>query len=411
MKAFTRLLIAAVGAAAFASCTANGNLIYLNIQKTAKTNTSSNIPLNITIADMVNVCNNLTNSGYSANLSAPYYAAAGKIYNGTVSNGSTNWSAISTPNNMVCNTLTYDGKNNQLWAGFYSPDGSTFGLYWSTPGSNTWNLVTDTLHPNTQITYLGVPSTASGSGNLGDLFVVVEWMVSGSPVYELDTAQTVGGGPPTTWYNTGLTSSTTPITGVGFVSTTGTYYAASGSTLYSSPAGGWPIALAFAAVPSFPSGPSDLLQGVFVDANYSAGVLIAVPSSNQTTQTTGVGGIFYSVNGGAWGEAQSNAGTSFNAGFLCVAGPVDSGHTAYLAGADSGYGGSFGFFYYVPPNTLTRFEGISYSLYASAVRRIIVDITSNIIAMGTINNGLWVTTGGTGSSWSGNIDGNTWTQE
>jgi hypothetical protein len=409
MKAFTRLLIAAVGAAAFASCTANGNLIYLNIQKTTKTTTSSNIPLNITIADMVNV----TNSSFPGNASAPYYAAAGKIYNGTVSNGSTNWSAISTPNNMVCNTLTYDGDYNQLWAGFFSPNGSTFGLYWSTPGSNTWNLVTDTLHPNYQITYVGVPSTASGSSNLGDLFVVVEWMSNGSPVYELDTAQTQNGAPPINWTSTGLTSSTSPITGVGFVGTTNTYFAVSGNTLYTS-SGTFPN-ITFAAVSSstFPAGSNDLLQGIYVDPSYSGGTFIAVPSSNQTTQTAGVGGIFYSTNGGtSWSEAQSNAGTSYNAGFLCVAGPVDAGHTTYLAGADSGYGGSFGFFYFTPSSiNLQRFEGISYSLYASAVRRIIVDIPNNIIAMGTINNGLWVTTGGTGSSWSGNIDGNTWTQE
>jgi hypothetical protein len=407
MKAFTRFLIAAIGAAAFASCTANGNLIYLNIQKTAKTNTSSNIPLNITIADMVNV----TNSSVPGNAFAPYYAAAGKIYNGTVSNGSTNWSAISTPNNMICNTLTYDGKNNQLWAGFFSPDGSTFGLYWSTPGSNTWTLATDTLHPNAQITYLGVPSTASGSANLGDLFVVVEWMSNGSPMYELDTAQTVSGGNPASWYPTGLTSSTNPITGVGLVGTTNTYYATSGNTLYWASAAGWPTTIAFAAVPSttFRSGLNDLLQGIYVDPLYSGGSpLVAVPSSNQTTQTAGVGGVFYSTDGGStWNEAQSNAGTSYNAGFLGVAGPVDLGHTTYLVGADSGYGGSFGFFYFVPSSiTLQRFNGISYSLYASAVRRIMVDITNNIIAMGTINNGLWVTTG-----VNTNIDSNTWTQE
>ncbi len=398
MKAFSRLLIAAIGAAAFASCTANGSLIYTNIQKTTKTTTSSSIPLDITVSDMVNV----TNSLVPGNASAPYYVSAGKIYNGTVSNGSTNWSAISTPNNMICNTLTYDGLNNQLWAGFFSPDGSTFGLYLSTPGSNTWNLVTDPIHPNMQITYLGVPS------NDGHLFVVVEQLSNGNPVYWLDTAVTGSGvNPPTGWTYTGLTSSTKPITGVALVGTT--YYATCGNTLYQS-SGLYP-SISFAAVPSFPAGSSDILQGIYVDPSYGGGgTLVVVPSSNQTTQTTGVGGLFYSVNGGGtWSEATSNAGTSYNAGFLCVAGPVDSGHTTYLAGGDSGYGGAFGFFYFQPASiTLQRFNGLSYSLYASAIRRIIVDITNNIVAMGTVNNGLWVTSP---VQPNGVFDSNTWTQE
>ncbi len=114
-------------------------------------------------------------------------------------------------------------------------------------------------------------------------------------------------------------------------------------------------------------------------------------------------------NGGSFAEATTNAQTSYTVGFLCVAGPVDTGHTTYLLGADCGYGGAFGFFSFTPSNgSLNRFGGLSYSLYASTVNRIMVDATNNIVAMGTVNNGLWVTypvdtTGGFGS--------NTWTQE
>ena len=123
MKALSRLLIAAIGAAAFASCTQNGSLIYLNIQKVTKTNTSSSIPLDITVSEIV---------GIGAGGTAPYYVAAGKIYNGTVpSPGSTNWNAIGVPQangkDMLCNALAWDGIN--LWGGFFSSDGSTFGLY------------------------------------------------------------------------------------------------------------------------------------------------------------------------------------------------------------------------------------------------------------------------------------------
>jgi hypothetical protein len=88
---------------------------------------------------------------------------------------------------------------------------------------------------------------------------------------------------------------------------------------------------------------------------------------------------------------------------------VDSGRTIYLLGSDAGLGGAFGFFTFFPSNgALNRFGGLSYSLYASAVNRIIVDTASSIVAMGTINNGLWVTTP---VQTNGTFDSNTWTQE
>ncbi|HUI70598.1 MAG TPA: hypothetical protein VL354_08730, partial [Spirochaetia bacterium] len=162
--------------------------------------------------------------------------------------------------------------------------------------------------------------------------------------------------------------------------------------------------------PSFTDS-NDIMRGIFVDTSYSGGsTLIVVPTSNQTTQTTGVGNLYYSMDGGAsWTKTNTNNNTSYNVGFLCVAGPVDSAHTTYLVGTDSGLGGAFGFFAFIPStNTLNRYSGISYSLYASAVNQILVDTANNLVAMGTINNGLWLTigvdpTGGFGSS--------TWTQE
>lgn len=81
MKAFRRLLIASIGAAAFASCTANGGLIYLNIQKVSKTGTGS-LPINITVAEML---------ATGSTGGPPYYVATGKVYQRTVpSTGSTN---------------------------------------------------------------------------------------------------------------------------------------------------------------------------------------------------------------------------------------------------------------------------------------------------------------------------------
>jgi hypothetical protein len=392
MKAFSRLLIAAIGAAAFVSCTQNGNLIYLNIQKTTKTNTSTSIPLDITVSDIVN-----TGTGAS-----PYYVAAGKVYNGSVSNGSTNWSSISVPQaggkDMLCNALTYDGTN--LWGAFFSSDGETFKLAHATPGA-AW---TEDSHGGTpdglQITYLGADSAHN-------VFAVAATMVNGSYTYSLYTRI-----PGPAWVGPSSTSALTgvskPITGIALVGVaTPTYYATSGNTLYTAPAAAIGTGLVFAAVPStvFPSSSGDLLRGIFVDGN-----TIIVPSSNQTSQTTGIGGVFYSLTGAPpFTEATTNAQTSYTVGFLCVAGPVDSGHTTYLLGADCGYGGAFGFFSFTPSNgSLNRFGGLSYSLYASTVNRIMVDTTNNIVAMGTVNNGLWVTYP---VDTTGGFSSNTWTQE
>lgn len=175
MKALSRLLIAAIGAAAFVSCTQNGGLIYSNIQKTTKTNTSNSIPLDITVGDIVNV-----GSGTS-----PYYAAVGKIYNGTISNGSTIWSPMAVPQtngkDMLCNTLTWDSADNVLWGGFFSSDGSTFGLYSSPPapsgGNLSWTQL-PTLNSGVQITYVNYISS--------NLFAVVATFTNGNYIYELD---------------------------------------------------------------------------------------------------------------------------------------------------------------------------------------------------------------------------------
>jgi hypothetical protein len=404
MKAFLRLLVAAIGTAVFASCTANGNLIYINIQKVTKTNTSTSIPLNITVSDIVNVG--------SANSASPYYVAAGKIYNGSAPvSGSTNWNAIPVPKaegqDMLCNALTYDALNNMLWGGFFSPDGSVVGLYGMTPGTNTWTQLVDSLNPTAQFTYVNVPSTTDGR-----LFVVAATFSGANFVYQLDTTQNGGTSWTATNLNSTFTGSTKPITSVAFVAATQTYYATCANTLYSASASTYP-ALVFAPV-NIGSNSNDLLQSIFVDPNYlNAGLqLIVVTDSNQAVANPGVGCLYFSINGGAtWANASTTANTSYNVGFLCFAGPVDpSTHTTYLVGSDSGTGGAFGFFSFVPSNvgSLTRFAGLSYSLYASAVRRILVDPTNNLVAMGTINNGLWVTVG---IDTTGGFGSNTWTQE
>ena len=298
MKALSRLLIAAIGAAAYASCTQNGNLIYLNIQKVTKTNTSSSIPLDITVSEIV---------GIGPGGTAPYYVAAGKIYNGTISSpGSTNWSSIGVPqasgNDMLCNALTWDGT--YLWGGFFSSDGSTVGLYSMNPSVGTWSQVTTGPTVGKQITYVN----AIG----GILFVVAAADSSGTFTYELDALQSG------TWTANLLSGLSKPITGVAANGTT--YYATSGNTLYSSTG-----LSTFSPVTALSSGSNDLFQGIFIDPLYSGGPLIMIPNSNQQTQTQGIGSVWFSTNGGlTWSNATTNASTSYNVGFLCVAGPVDS---------------------------------------------------------------------------------------
>jgi hypothetical protein len=395
MKAFRRLLIASIGAAAFASCTANGGLIYLNIQKTTKTQTG-NIPVDITVTEML-----ATGPG-------DYYVAAGKIYHGTASAGSSDWSAISVPQangqDMLCTALSWDGAN--LWGGFFSPDGSSVGLYERVAGS--WTLITGGGAPaGLQITY--VKAFAANA-----VFAVAAKMSGGNFAYQLYFYN--GGGWATATFG-GASTLSRPITGIGSDGPTN-YYATSANVVYSAP-----IATPTTFTAFFTSTePNDIFRGVFIDTDFAGGpnTLILVPSSNQTVSSTGVGGVYYSIsnyNGGAFSEVTTNAGSSYNVGFLCAAGPVDPeptyAHVTYLLGADSGYGAGFGFFSLNLSNpaspALNRYNGISYSLYASAVNRILVDTSSaNLVAMGTINNGLWVTYA---VDQTGGFSSNTWTQE
>jgi hypothetical protein len=400
MKAFSRLLIAAIGAAAFASCTQNGGLIYMNIQKTQKTNTSTSIPLDITVSEIA--------STYPTDPTAPYYVAAGKIYNGsTPVNGTTTWGSIPVPQvngkDMLCNAMTWDGTN--IWGGFFSSDGSSFGLYKMTPpatSASSWSQVNDPYASmnDTQFTYL----MAVGGG----VFVVTATLSSGASsfAYELDLWD------GSAWHQLvpqGVLSR--PITGIGFDGTK--YYFTSGNSLYVS-SGVFPTSLTFSGslitATDGSNSNGDILQGVFVDLTYqgTANPIIIVPASNPQVNPP-AGNLYYSTDAGTtWTRVSQQIG-GYNVGFLCVSGAVDTGHTTYLLGTDSGTGGAFGFYSFVPStNSLNRFGGLSYSLYYSAVRRILVDITNNFVAMGTINNGLWATTP---VDPSGGFGSNTWTQE
>jgi len=405
------------------SCTQNGGLIYMNIQKTQKTNTSSSIPLDITVTDIVNT----TNALFPQNAAAPYYVAAGKIYNGTQPvNGTTNWGSIGVPTSpsghaMLCNALTYDSVNNLLYGGFFDGTGSGyFGLYTMAPGGSSWtqvpdSLITDNGANDKQITYVNAIN--------GDVFVAAATFPSGGSgyVYEIDVLPS----GPSNWSQL-ASNMQKSVTGIGFSGPVagGTYFVTSGPNLYTVAGSSGPIGVPASwniggnpapASPLFASDGSnsggDILQGVFVDPLYLGGVTLVIITAANPQVNPPTGNLYYSVNpssSGPWTHLSQQIG-GYNVGFLCAAGPVDSGRTTYLLGTDSGTGGAFGFYSFVPSsNALNRFGGLSYSLYYSAIRRILVDLSNNFVAMGTINNGLWATvpvdpTGGFG--------GNTWTQE
>lgn len=400
MKTFYRCLVAAVGAAVCFSCTENGGMIYTSIQKATKTSTSSTIPTDITVSDIA--------TEGTDNPLYPYYVAAGKVYNGSKpSSGSTTWSAIGVPktsgSDMLCNTLAYDSVNKKLWGGFYSSDGSTFGLYPAAAGSDfsSSSAVTDSLIAGKQITHLAAIN--------GDLFAVTATLSGGSYMYALDVLPSGS----SSWH-TLISSLSKSITGVGFLGST--YFITSGPNLYaasgSSPIGSSPSAWTLnggaISASDGQSSSNDVLQGVFIDNSYTSGTIIVVPASN-TGVSPQTGNLYFSTNGGSSWTHLSKQANGYNVGFLCVAGPVDSGHTTYLLGADSGAGGAFGFYSLVPSSSsLSRFDGTSYSLYYSAVRRILVDFTNSLVAIGTTDNGLWVTTS---MDSSGSFSSNSWSQE
>lgn len=234
-------------------------------------------------------------------------------------------------------------------------------------------------------------------------------MSGGSYVYDLDVLPS-----GTSSWKTLVSSLAKSITGVGHLGST--YYVTSGANLStvtgSSPLGSspssWSLGGGLITASDGSTSSSDILRGVFIDSSYSGGSLIMIPASNQSVNPQ-TGNLYFSTNGGSSWTRLSTEVSGYDVGFQCVAGPVDSGHTTYLVGTDSGTGGAYGFYAVVPSSSsLSRFSGTSYTLYYDAVRRILVDLTNGLLALGTINDGLWVTTS---IDSSGSFSSNTWFHE
>jgi hypothetical protein len=340
---------------ALAALSACSDAIYATIETEKKVATNT-LPLTLWIQDLA--VTPATNT---------YYVAAGGVFQGVLSGlgGTVSWSPnISdtsrpwNPPGLVCNAMALFG--GVLYGGFISTSGSpslykSDGTFSFAPGHGT--LITHPTINGKQATLLRAANTNIFMGSTPDIVN-----------YELDYSS-----DGNLWTQSSLIGLPRPIVGVGFAS--GAYWAASGSTVYTS-----------ATLPTFssatPSGiGTDTINGLFAD---SANGLVFV-----TTKTSGV---FFTNNGGAsWTRigADTPTGSPNPSSYLTVAGPVDSGKRYYLVGSD-------GFGYYTLDsqlNSMSRFGDTTILLYSSSVSRILVDALTTPpyvnVLMGTNLNGLW----------------------
>lgn len=371
MKALARFLCAAIAVVAVASCTANGGSIYYAIQNVQKIGNST-LPTDLTITDIVN----------SAPTGNGYYIAAGSVFNGPVPSpgGTITWTKVGPPPGMMmCNALGFDGTN--LWAGYFSLDGSTFGLYKGTITAGSYANVTWALE-----TTLGTPSgkqinyIAYVNGNI---FVGAGAPNGGGP-FELDVFTL---GPPT--WTTLLSGLQYPVTGVAFFNPNyyvTTSYFTTGTVAYPKvyvSSGGVPSLTFSDITANFPGSPgNEIFQGLFSDSGH---VILAMANQN----------LYFSTDGTSWTQLSDKPVSGYNAGFLAAAGPLDASYSnggIYYVGTDSTQGGGAGFYIFtLAGRSISRYVNLSISLYIDAIRRVLYDSANNVVFFGTINSGLWRT--------------------
>ncbi len=370
MKARILLLFAILAAAGLISCTADGGNIYSTIETEVKT-VDNYLPTTLTGYDITKAPDN------------NYYVAAGGIYQGTLASGTINWN----PNNNVagypynptngalCNALvTFNGAT---WGGFYLPDGTIPGLEKS-DGSYSFASSTSAGDTNGNITGKQIYLLSAPNGNNVLFAVCIESNGSFGLYYSTNG---------TAWSpSAGLQGVTgVPISGVAWDGTK--YWAVSGITVYSSPAGD-PSSFSAAAVQPTGITSSDSIRGITVGQN---GWLFL---------PTKLLGIFYSSNGGgSWTAITTPQINSVTVGFLTVSNAVDGGNAIYLAGSDGdGY-----YTFNTSTLTLSRMSMTTIALYSESVRRILVDSVNHFVLVGTNSEGVWSATfdPGTGDVLSG----------
>jgi hypothetical protein len=357
--------------AALFSCTAEGGSIYATIETEQKIDVST-LDQTLTVLDILNV----------AAAPLPYFVAAGAVYDGTLpdTNNEVGWPhagrdpiPVSPPaRGALCLAMTYFPFNSLLYGGFFA-DGPGMGLYTSPTTSPSFTTPV-TQMAGKQISLLQVANST--------LFAVVATPGGGTTGFTYGLEFSTNG----TNFNQATSSALVSlaglpqITGVAYLS--GTYFVASGSTMYEGPD---PAHLDAVNI----GNGSDLLEGLTVDNGY-----VFAPSNN---------GIVYYYNGVTWTNASTD--DQLNSRpiiFLTVSTQVGADGPTYLVGADGA-----GFYYLnVADNSLSRYSDVTVTgLYAGSVRRILVDLpNSNTVFMGTAGTGLWrarfdPATGGSPSTW------------
>jgi hypothetical protein len=400
---FIALAILALAGVLF-SCTPNGGSIYFAIEGEKKTPTST-LTLTLTIADIVNI---------PAAATLPYFVAAGAIFNGSLPDptNTISWPtpgqspvAIAPPQSgAICQSLASSPNpvDGSLYGGFFSSNVSTMGLYHSTvpPTAYTFDLTAGGTQitgnggsvslAQKQITLLQV----AGPVGAQNLFVVAASIPLGGSNYTYELDYSPNPTVPGSWAQVAGISSTAAITGVGYASTTNTYFVTADSTsagqtsvLYRSVGGAFPTFTDVTAGVTMQAG--DELKGVTVD-NATAPSTVLIPARQ--------GNVYYSLDGGNnWLKVTSGDNVNNSVvGFLTVSQNVASASPlapVYLVGSD---GNGFYYMSLTPTATLTRFSDLTVTgLYAGSVAHILVDTdagrypSGNMVLFGTKGAGLW----------------------
>ncbi len=342
------------------ACTAGGGSIYRTLENEVKT-TDNTLKNEIPIHDVA-----LHGDGN-------YYAAGGRIWRGTpdAAARTVNWDTTTpvTPpvDGALCNALVeFQGV---LYGGFINQPGS-LGLYKANgaspaqPTSFASGQIADPLVANKQVVLLAVVNAGAD--------LIVGTASTGDP-FTYDLMRSTDG----TAYSSLLAATTTKaFTGVAHTSTSGKYWAVSGTSLYSGTAG-------------------TLVEDTRLVKSTAAEVLTSVFSDDGASRlyvTSNLGFVYYSIDEGAtWtsnAAAQKVGDTVVS--FLTVAG--GSGQSKMLVGSD-------GVGYYildtaVSPPTLARFAESTIGLYTASIRRFLIDTTVTTVVpyrlfACTTAKGLW----------------------
>lgn len=342
-------------AASLASCPAS---IYYTLENEVETPDS-------TLNNLISILG-MTKSG------SDYYAAAGPVWRGVAGTGTVTWDTAAplTPPvaGAMCNSLVTFGVTGDLYGGFITQSGN-LGLY-KAAGLSPSDFSVQVPHllvKDKQVILLDVLKSG------GDLVVCTGTPVSGPDPFQYDLVISTDGVAFASLLLPAVI--TRPFTGVAFTSTPDTYWAVSGTSLYSGTAGSLAVDTRLVK-----SSSDEVLTSVFGDN----GTRLFVASNK--------GFVYYSDDEGTtwYKNAAAVEVNGTGVSFLTVAGGSSS--SSMLVGSN-GYG------YFIltiagsAPSltlTLTRFSVNTIGLYSGSVRQFLLDpVYPNRLFACTNAKGLW----------------------